>query len=154
MTVNVKNYGQFEIEFFYLSVLKIVSVKVDVKLVKELQLGDNSLLRSDSMFHCLYQDDTGQESPNCANRILLNNMGIISIEAHLKHVGHPYRWAQILCGLFYENKFDRQALIYPVVSTGGSHPNGEVVNDDESLLKINDDNDAGDTLGTKKGKKY
>ncbi len=145
VTFNVKNYGQFELEFYYLSILKIIAVKIDVKLVKELNITDNSILKSDNMFNCLYEGDTGQESPNWANKILLNNMGIISIEPHLKHIGHPYRWAQILCGLFYENKFERQALIYPSIKQNGEQ-HVEMMIDDE---KMNDD--ISDVIEAKKG---
>lgn len=45
---------------------------------------------------------------------------IKSIEPYTKLVGAPYRWCQILCGLFYENKQDRQELIYPA-SQGLEH---------------------------------
>lgn len=36
---------------------------------------------------------------------------IKSIEPYLKSIGIPYKWCQILCGLYYENKSDRHALI-------------------------------------------
>ena len=34
-----------------------------------------------------------------------------------------YRWCQILCGLFYENKFDRHNLIYSTQSTSAGRRN-------------------------------
>ena len=34
-----------------------------------------------------------------------------SIEAHIKTIGSPYRWCQMLCGLFYETKSDRKMMI-------------------------------------------
>ncbi len=36
---------------------------------------------------------------------------IKSIEPHLKQIGSPYKWCQYLCGLYYDNKFDRHSLI-------------------------------------------
>ena len=142
---NMKNYGQFEVEFFYLSILKIVTVKVSLRLSKDLPIVENSILRGESVFSCLYEDDTGLESPNWANKILLNNMGIVSIEGYLKQIGHPYRWAQMLCGLFYENKFDRQAIIYPSVDT-----DQRILSNDSEDNNMNED--MNDAIEAKKSK--
>jgi hypothetical protein len=73
-------------------------------------------------------------------------MGINSLEAHLKLIGHPYRWAQIMCGLFYENKFDRQAFIYPPEEKS---LNGKLV-DESNDNNDNDMEDMSDVIESKK----
>jgi hypothetical protein len=64
------------LEFFYLNLLKIVTVKTEIRTTKEISGGgENSLLSSENVFNYLYDKDDGLESPNLANKILLNNMG-------------------------------------------------------------------------------
>jgi hypothetical protein len=38
-------------------------------------LTTSSILNSENVFNCLYENDNGQESPNIANKLLMNNLG-------------------------------------------------------------------------------
>ena len=71
----------------------------------------SSIFRAESIFDNLYDNDNGLESPNVSNKFLFANIGLQSIEPYTKLVGMPYKWCQYLCGLFYDNKEAREALI-------------------------------------------
>jgi hypothetical protein len=76
-----------------------------------------------------------------ANRFLLNNFGIKSLEAFAKEIGTPYRWCQILCGLFYETRQDRLHMIYPSYQKGGQKNDDDTVEmEEEANENDNEDN--------------
>lgn len=63
----------------------------------------------------------------------------------------PYRWAQILCGLFYENKFDRQSLIY-ASAPASSNVNVMMEEENGSKATIDESTKPMDTSNGKKDK--
>lgn len=95
--------------FFYLSYLKIVAVKIETSFETGTQ-AETPLLRPENMFNYLYPGDNGSESPNLSNKFLFNNTGVKSIEPFMKHIGIPYKWCQVLCGLYYGNKSEARAI--------------------------------------------
>ena len=54
-----------------------------------------------------------------------------SIEPYLKQIGAPYRWSQILCGLYYENKSDPGSLIN-FISNESQYRVSDTAGDDKS----------------------
>lgn len=104
LKININGYGQLSLEFIYLNFLKIVAVKIETSFSKDSMLGDTSMLKAENMFNLLYPNDNGLESPNLANKFLLSNSGIKSIDQYMGSIGIPYRWCQILCGLYYGTK--------------------------------------------------
>ena len=75
VTINVYSYGQLVLELFYLSILKIVTVKTEFTLSKELPNSDSQILKSDTLLNNLFPNDEGNESPNLSNKFLFNNLG-------------------------------------------------------------------------------
>ena len=67
--------GQLILEFFYLNILKIVSVKTEFTLSKEIPAVDSTLLRADTLLDCVSPNDDGLESPNLSNKFIFNNLG-------------------------------------------------------------------------------
>lgn len=107
INLTVKNCGQIILNLNYFNFLKIVTVKSELLFEKDnFNSSENSLLRSDSIFDCLYENDRGRESPNLSNKFLFSSIGVKSIESYTKTIGYPYKWCQILCGLYYINESD------------------------------------------------
>lgn len=123
LKMKVPEYGELSLEFFYLNYLKIVAVKIETNYENE-HFNDSSMLKIENMFSNLYPKDNGLESPNLANKFLFNNTGIKSIESYMKTIGVPYKWCQILCGLYYGNKTGKN-------SANSAASNSSEVNDYE-----------------------
>jgi len=104
LKMKIPSYGELSLEFFYLHYLKIVAAKIETNYEKENFNDGSSMLKNENMFNNLYPRDNGLESPNLANKFLFNNTGVKSIESYMKSIGIPYKWCQILCGLYYGNK--------------------------------------------------
>lgn len=68
-------------------------------------------------------------------------MGVKSIEPYLKQIGKPYRWCQMLCGLYYENKSDRESLIYKSIIKSESSPKLAENDSESDRMMINDSNE-------------
>jgi len=100
--LTVKGYGQIILNFYYLNILKIVTLKPDVKLEKEIPFTDNAVLRGETLFSSLFKGDTGEETPNISNKVIFNCLNITGLEDHIKEIGWPYYWCQVLCGLYYQ----------------------------------------------------
>jgi THO complex subunit 5 len=148
----LKGYGQLTIEFFYLTILKIITVKFEMNFSDD-QLNFNpnidSILNEQQMFSYLLANDNGLESPNLSNKFLFNYFGIKSFEPYLNTYGTPYRWSQMLCGLFFENKFDRHTLVSNQKQKDES--NLDDTQDNVSIISnIGDNNDDNDDDDTKK----
>ena len=67
-----------------------------------------------------------------------------SIEPYMKNIGIPYRWCQIMCGMFYENRFNQQSYLYMAEEdetkqqTKSSHDKEAHL---DSLVELEDDAD-------------
>lgn len=99
-----KAYGSIIFELLYLNYLKIVAVKIEINPENETSNVDSQMLNVNNMFNYLYPGDSGYESPNLANQFLLNHIGVKSFESFMKPIGIPYKWCQILCGMYYGSK--------------------------------------------------
>lgn len=64
----------------------------------------------------------------------------------MKNIGLPYKWCQILCGLFFDNKLDRQGMIATSMVNTKPHLNEEeslddnMIVDDEKSERTEDEN--------------
>ena len=68
-------------------------------------------MRPEEIFDYVYPNDNGLESPNLTNKFLYHNAGIKSLEPYLKQIGIPYKWCQLICGLNYENRTDKNSVL-------------------------------------------
>jgi hypothetical protein len=66
----------------------------------------------------------------------------------LKQLGSPYKWCQYLCGLYYDNKFDRHTLISSSQSTiskkDEQNKSSDEMKDDVEMTDNNNENDSSD----------
>lgn len=108
--------------FSYMPVLNIVTVTVQVNLIKEASapvFSGRSLLCPDSVLTCLFPDDFGNTTPNPANYYQLSNLGMKDFSSHIPKNEHPYIWVQKICGLEFpslDSKTPEVPTVEPSVS--------------------------------------
>ena len=109
------------------------------------------MLNPTNMFNYLYPGDSGYESPNLANQFILNHIGIKSFESYMKPIGIPYKWCQILCGMYYgsksESKSNQTTEIHDYITEkklNGKGSNEKDQNSDKIEIDQSDESDVDD----------
>ncbi|KAF5269587.1 hypothetical protein FQR65_LT05925 [Abscondita terminalis] len=98
--IKVSDGTTLTLEFFYLVVLNIVTVKAEVEYpnsitgnaAKEVLCGENVLEE-------LFNGDFGIDSPNPSNSYQLKKINLSSFHSLTVTLGYAYSWAQKVCGL-------------------------------------------------------
>ncbi|XP_014231545.1 THO complex subunit 5 homolog [Trichogramma pretiosum] len=97
--VSFKDDTKLKLQFFYLTVLKVITVHSDLLTVNLGGISVGDMLVSESVLRELYPGDTGLESPNPANHYQLSKYKLGKFSAH--NLGTPYKWAQRMAGLHF-----------------------------------------------------
>lgn len=86
--------------FAYLINLKIVTVQSAIEIQKPSGVSSADVLNSQSILSGLYPKDFGADSPHPATGYILRSAGVDKeFSTFIPKLGHPYVWAQRMCGL-------------------------------------------------------
>uniref|UniRef100_A0A8C4NNH9 Uncharacterized protein n=1 Tax=Eptatretus burgeri TaxID=7764 RepID=A0A8C4NNH9_EPTBU len=86
--------------FRFLVSLGVLTVRVQTSCTpKHSSLSGGDLMTPSALLCSLYPEDSGDESPNPANRYQFNKLGLTSLADYIDDVGRPYLWAQWLGGI-------------------------------------------------------
>ncbi|XP_058803325.1 THO complex subunit 5 homolog [Phymastichus coffea] len=99
LIVSFKDDTKLKLQFYYLTVLKVITVESDLLTVNLGGISVGDMLVSESVLRELYPGDTGLESPNPANTYQLARHKLDSFSS--LNLGIPYRWAQRMAGLHF-----------------------------------------------------
>ncbi|OXU30184.1 hypothetical protein TSAR_007637 [Trichomalopsis sarcophagae] len=97
--VSFKNDTKLKLQFYYLTVLKVITVESDLLTVNLGGISVGDMLVSESVLRELYPGDAGLESPNPANTYQLARQKLGSFSS--LGLGIPYKWAQRMAGLHF-----------------------------------------------------
>ncbi|XP_023245652.1 THO complex subunit 5 homolog [Copidosoma floridanum] len=95
--VSFKDDTKLKLQFYYLTVLKVITVKSDLLTVNLGGISAGDMLVSESVLRELYPGDTGIESPNPANSYQLAKQKLGTFLS--LNLGTPYKWAQRMADL-------------------------------------------------------
>ncbi|RWS14647.1 THO complex subunit 5-like protein [Dinothrombium tinctorium] len=102
---NDETNSQLRVEFYYMLMLKIITVKTKVILANESKHVD---ILDKSILDYLYPEDNGKTSPNPGNAFSLQLFGFNDLQFLNEKIGFAYKWAQKLGGLHFLCKSDSQ----------------------------------------------
>lgn len=128
LLIKCKDESTLQLSFFYLVVLKIVTVTVKLtpggSSVGASAVCTGDLLSPDSLLCCLYPEDMGNDTPNKSNNYVLKKIGLDEFSKYISEVGRPYHWAQWLCGLQFLKMSEH--LTRPQLSLSQGHMEGTI----------------------------
>ncbi|CAD5118850.1 DgyrCDS7528 [Dimorphilus gyrociliatus] len=91
----------FQLTFRYLTVLKLITVHVSIPSLTNIPevKSYEDILNTNTLFSCLYKDDTGEYVPDSITKQLLSKNGVKDMDDCFENIGKPYIWAQKISGL-------------------------------------------------------
>ncbi|XP_073410187.1 THO complex subunit 5 isoform X4 [Dendrobates tinctorius] len=103
LIVKCKDHSSFNLTFYFLMNLNILTVKAKVVPVSELtsSISAGELLYPDTVLSCLYPGDDGKKTPNPANQYQFDKVGILDLSDYITELGQPYLWVQAMGGLHF-----------------------------------------------------
>ncbi|CAH1801716.1 unnamed protein product [Owenia fusiformis] len=131
ISINCGDSNVLELNFCYLMLLEVVTVKLKANINATTSISGGDLLSEDMLLNCLYPGDDGKTSPNPTNGYPLNKLGITRLDNFSGTIGKPYMWAQWLSGLEFLESEDAEFNVNQQASNSVSSSRME-----ETLLKI------------------
>lgn len=130
MTITCKDGSSLKMNFAYLLVLHVVTVKA--KFTPSSNQGSSvssrDLLTPDLLLSCLYPGDDGRDTPNPANDHQLRRIGLAEFRDYIAELGYPYLWAQRLSGLDFLQRSTAECDSAAVVDGDNvTKPSGSVI---------------------------
>lgn len=124
------------LNFYYLLQLKIIVVKSSTSFVKSVGVCSADVLNSHNILSGLFDNDHGDDSPHPATNYILRSVGLkSSFSNFVSQLGHPYHWAQRMCGLDFSSISNKTELSMYNKSLGINKPSSEMSNSSvESVL--------------------
>uniref|UniRef100_UPI0035900B58 THO complex subunit 5 homolog n=1 Tax=Myxine glutinosa TaxID=7769 RepID=UPI0035900B58 len=105
LEINCQDGSQVTLTFHFLVNLGVLTVRVQTCCTpKHSSLSGSDLMIPSALLCSLYPGDSGDESPNPANRYQFNKLGLTSLADYIDDVGRPYLWAQWLGGIKFPPK--------------------------------------------------
>ncbi|XP_073410186.1 THO complex subunit 5 isoform X3 [Dendrobates tinctorius] len=113
LIVKCKDHSSFNLTFYFLMNLNILTVKAKVVPVSELtsSISAGELLYPDTVLSCLYPGDDGKKTPNPANQYQFDKVGILDLSDYITELGQPYLWVQAMGGLHFPTDQPQQSVI-------------------------------------------
>ncbi|CAH1970869.1 unnamed protein product [Acanthoscelides obtectus] len=106
VTAAIDQHFSLVMQLRYYDKLKIITVSSDVKIPSDVTANTaREILCGESVLSGLTDDDDdGRESPNPAVSYQLKRAGFSCFAQVVNEIGHPYRWAQRVCGTDFLTK--------------------------------------------------
>nr|CAB3266948.1 THO complex subunit 5 homolog [Phallusia mammillata] len=94
-----KSATALSLQFHYVTNHKFVTVRSSLHHRTKHSDASDSFLKASNLLTCLTPNDFGLQCPNATTNFSMDKVSASELSAAFQSVGHPYMWAQQVCGL-------------------------------------------------------